>query len=100
MKNDLGGGLRGAQAPMACYGCAGGNWAVIPFHLLILGASKYLENDGAPVNTEISISETRSQRKDRALHCPFASIDDCKPALHSHSLERNMCIPERPMKKH
>ena len=100
MKNDLGGGLRGAQAPMACYGCAGVNWAVIPFHLLILGTSKYLENDGAPVNTEISISETRSQRKDRALHCPFASIDDCKPALHSHSLEGNMCIPEHPMKKH
>ena len=48
MKNDLGGGLRGAQAPMACYGCAVVNWAVIPFHLLILGTSKYLENDGAP----------------------------------------------------
>ena len=71
MKNDLGGGPRRAQAPMACYGCAGVNWAVIPFHLLILGASKYLENDGAPVDTGISISETRSQRKDRALHCPF-----------------------------
>ena len=46
---------------MACYGCAGVNWA---------------------------------------LHCPFASIEDSKPALHSHSLEYNMCIPEQPMKKH
>ena len=100
MKNDLGGGPRRVQAPMACYGCAGVNWAVIPFHLLILGTSKYLENDGAPVNTGISISETTSQRKDRALHCPFASIEDSKPALRSHSLEYDICIPEQPMKKH
>ena len=34
------------------------------------------------------------------LHCHFASIDDCKPALRSHSLERNMSIPDHPMKKH
>ena len=99
MKNDLGGGPRRAQAPMTCYGCAGVNWAVIPVHLLILGTSKYLENDGAPVNTGISISETTSQRKD-GPYTVLSSIDDCKPALHSHSLERNMCIPEHPMKKH
>ena len=49
------------------------------------------------MNTEIGISETTSQRKDRALHCPFASIENCKPALHSHSLEHNMRIPEQPM---
>ena len=54
---------------------------------------------GIPV-TRVSISQTRSQRKDRALHCPFASIEDSKPALHSHSLEYNICIPEQPMKKH
>ena len=42
--------------------------AVIPLHPLILGTSKYLENDG---DTGISISETTSQRKGRALHCPF-----------------------------
>ena len=52
------------------------------------------------MNAGILISETRSQRKDRALHCPFASIENCKPALHSHSLELNLCIPEQPMKKH
>ena len=52
------------------------------------------------MSRKVSIFETRSQRKDRALHCPFSSIDDCKPALHSQSLERNMCIPEHPMKKH
>ena len=34
------------------------------------------------------------------IHCPFASIEDSKPALHSHSLECNICIPEQPMKKH
>ena len=52
------------------------------------------------MNAGISISETRSQSKDRALHCPFASIENCKPALHSHALEHNLCIPEQPMKKH
>ena len=35
--------LRSARAPMACYGRAGANWAVVHFHLLILGTTKYLE---------------------------------------------------------
>ena len=40
---------------VACYGHAGVNWAVIPFHLLILGTSTYLEksrssNEGRNLN--------------------------------------------------
>ena len=71
------------------------------FPSLVLGMSKYLEKSrSSNEDRNLNLPKSRSQRKDRALHCPFASIDDCKPALHYHSVERNMCIPEHPMKKH
>lgn len=57
---------RSAQAPMACFGRAGANWDVMHFHLLILGATKYLEKSR-------SSNEHRSLNLSLSLHldCPL-----------------------------
>ena len=60
------------QTSTACYGRAGANWAVIHVHLLILGTTKC---HWAPMNTGVSISETRSQRKDI---CPTPESEAAK----------------------
>ena len=47
------------------------------------------------MSRKVSIFETRSQRKDKALHCPFSSIDDCKPALHSFPVSGTQYVHSR-----